>query len=626
MKIIYVRLFIVLVLFNFSCSNNTSNQSVNEAINKDDSIYITTAFVPPFHHADSIFLSLQEQWSDKENTLNLLKVNYAKTLIMTGQLAKADSIISQAINAKDFDTLSLAYARFANLKAAIAAYQQNQETSINFYKKSLQIFEKHKDVRNAASVSFNIANIFLSNLNYPMSYQYSDMAVKGFKSLHDSVYYPSALAVNAVSGIALGKRAEAYKNATEAEKLSLHYKNPLGIAMSGYALGDIAIYDKQYDTAIQYYQKIIPIAQQLQQIPIVAAAYTSLLKAYLEKNDFDKVIEEGNKAIEFTQKFQYQDVSYALNRHISQAYQSKGNEHAALVFLRKADEYFRDEVVKNDRRAMSELLVQYEAEKKDKLLAQQLLLIQRKNSTIKIWLIIGTVLLMSGFFYVYQVKKNQAQRIKLLHQENENAVLNAIMNGEEKERNRISKELHDGIAAMIGAMQMSLQSIPFLSDTKKQEQLGKLSELVSKTHTEVRRVAHDLLPLTLEKEGLAAAIQQFTGHINVVGSLQIHFMNELPDDFTISKRTELMLYRIVQELINNIMKHAQATEATILLKYTNQQLQIEITDNGIGISQNQENQGLQSIRERINTINGDFSIHSITPSGTKAKLVINHLA
>ncbi|MEZ5053806.1 MAG: ATP-binding protein [Chitinophagales bacterium] len=64
-------------------------------------------------------------------------------------------------------------------------------------------------------------------------------------------------------------------------------------------------------------------------------------------------------------------------------------------------------------------------------------------------------------------------------------------------------------------------------------------------------------------------------------------MNYL-DDFTISKRTELMLYRIVQELINNIMKHAQATEATILLKYTNQQLQIEITDNGIGISQNQE--------------------------------------
>lgn len=620
MRILYLIIVLLLVLMNFSCQPSSDHLPANEKISQEDSLRIATAFAPPFERADSVFLSLQKVINKNENTLNLLKVNYAKTLIMTGQLAKADSLVSQSIGTPGFDTLSLAYARFANLKAALAAYQQDQEAAIRYYKQALQIFENHNDIRNASSVGFNIANIFLSHLNYPMAYQYSDVAVKGFQSIQDTVYFPGALAVNAVAAIALEKRDEAYKNAKEAERISLRYKNPLGIAMSGYALGDIAMYDKDFDTAIQHYQKILPIAQQLRQVTVVAAAYASLLKALLEKKEFEKVIEEGNKALAFTEQFHYEDVSYALHRHISQAYQLKGDEHNALEFLRKADEFFRDEVVSNDRKAMGELLVRYEAEKKDKLLAQQQLLIQQKNTSTKIWLLIGVVLLIIGLVYLYQVKRNQAQKIKLLHQENENAVLNALMEGEEKERNRISRELHDGVAAMLGATQMSLQALPFISEEKKREQLDKLADLVSKTHTEVRRVAHDLLPVTLEKEGLVAAIQQFTGELNAVGALQIQVQNELPEEYPIPKRTELMLYRMVQELINNVMKHAKATEVSIQLRSNNQGLEIDVIDNGIGFTTAQENQGLKSIRERLKTINGRISIDHGSPKGASVKL------
>ncbi len=606
-----------MALNNVSCKHSSKHLSANEKISQEDSLKIAAAFTPPFKKADSVFLSLQHEMEKKENTLNLLKANYSKVLIMTGQLAKADSMVSQSISELGSDTLSLTYARFANLKAALAAYQQDQNAAISNYKRALQIFDNHNDIRNTASVSFNIANIFLSQLNYPMAYQYSDVAIKDFQSIQDTLYYPSALAVNAVAAIALEKRDEAYKNAKEAEKISHKYKNSLGIAMSGYALGDIAMYDKDYTTAIEYYHKIIPMAQQMQQVPVVAAAYASLLKALLEKKELDEVIEEGNNAQAFTEKFHYEDVSYALHRHISQAYQLMGDEHNALVHLRKADDFFRDEVVSNDRRAMGELLVQYEAEKKDKLLAQQQLLIQQKNTSIKIWLLIGAVLLVVGLVYLYQVKRNQTQKIKLLHQENENAVLNALMNGEEKERNRISRELHDGIAAMIGATQMSLQSLPFISDEKKQEQLYKLTSLVSKTHTEVRRIAHDLMPITLEKEGLVAAIQQFTGELNAVGALQIKVQNELPDEYPIPKRTELMLYRMVQELVNNVMKHAQATSAWIHLSANHQELKIEVIDNGIGFNTSHENQGLQSIRERLKAINGKIQIFNAIPNGTQ---------
>ncbi|MEZ4890818.1 MAG: histidine kinase [Crocinitomicaceae bacterium] len=617
MRFVYLLLVLLLVLCNVSCKHSSSHLSANEKISQEDSLKIVTAFAPPFDQADSVFLSLYKVMENKRSAQHLLKASYAKTLIMTGQLAKADSVVSQSLGELGIDSLSLSFARFANLKAALLAYQQNQEAAINYYKQALQIFENHDDVRNTASVSFNIANIFLSQLDYPMAYQYSGIAVKDFQSIQDTLYYPSALAVNAVATIALEKRDEAYKKAKEAEKISLQYKNPLGITMSDYALGDIAMYDEDYDAAIMHYQKIIPMSQQLQQVPIVAAAYASLLKALLENKEWSQVIEEGNKALEFTEKHHYEDVSYALHRHISQAYQQKGDEHNALVFLRKADDFFRDEVVSNNRRTMGELLVKYETEKKDKLLAQQQLLIQQKNTSIKIWLLIGVVLLIIGLVYLYLVKKHQAQKLKLLRQENENAVLNALMNGEEKERNRISRELHDGVAAMIGATQMSLQSLPYISDEKKQEQIDKLANLVSKTHAEVRRVAHDLLPLTLENEGLVPAIQQFSGELNAVGALQIQVQNDLPDEYSISKRTELMLYRMVQELINNVMKHAQATQAWIQLSANKQELKIEVIDNGVGFSNAQENQGLKSIRERLKVINGAIQITSAKPNGTR---------
>ena len=414
---IYVLLFLLATLMQ-SCSNSGTNQTTKNAVSSEDSLQIMNAFVPPFINADSIYNSLQTDFSKKAATIDFLNLNYGKVLIMSGRLDKADTLITSAITRTGFDTTSLAHARYANLQAAIEAYKQNQEGAIGYYKKAIQLFEKHNDTKSAASINFNIANIFLSRLNYPMAYQYSAEAVKGFKAANDTLYYPSALAVNAVSAIVLGKKEEAKTTAEQAREISERYKNALGIVMSSYALAEIAMYDKKYDTAIAQFQKVIPLAQQLQQITVTSAAYTSLVKAYLESENYDLAITEGKKAIEFSKKFGYEDVSYSLNRYISQAYQQKGDEHSALQYMRMADEHFRDELVSNDRRVMGELLVQYQTEKKERQIAEQTLEIQNHRSNF-LYAIFGGVLLVLvlGGFFIYN-RKAQKLKLKLLQQEN----------------------------------------------------------------------------------------------------------------------------------------------------------------------------------------------------------------
>ncbi len=270
---------------------------------------------------------------------------------------------------------------------------------------------------------------------------------------------------------------------------------------------------------------------------------------------------------------------------------------------------FKDSIATAEAaREINELATRYETEKKDRQLTEHRLVIEKKNAQMRGWAAGGLALLLAGVGFGVQYRKSQSRKFRLLERENENAVLKALMRGEEQERNRISKDLHDGIAAMLGAARMSLQSMPYLTDEKRATQLEKVASLIGDTHAEVRRIAHDLLPVVLEKEGLIPALKQFAAGINQLGILEVRLENNVSPDLSFSPPTALMLYRIVQELVNNVIKHAGATEVRIELAQDERQLFITVADNGVGFSEATENQGLHSIRGRIKSIGGDFRV------------------
>lgn len=153
-------------------------------------------------------------------------------------------------------------------------------------------------------------------------------------------------------------------------------------------------------------------------------------------------------------------------------------------------------------------------------------------------------------------------------------------------------------------------------------QFSKVKQILENTHTEVRHIAHNLLPTVLEKEGLISATTHFISEINKTQLVNISLTDKNSQANQHSKTLQLMLFRIIQELVNNIIKHSQAQSAKIIFSKSENGLQIEIIDDGIGIEDTEDmgNQGLYSITQRLKAIGGSFKISKKSNGGTYAKV------
>jgi signal transduction histidine kinase len=219
-------------------------------------------------------------------------------------------------------------------------------------------------------------------------------------------------------------------------------------------------------------------------------------------------------------------------------------------------------------------------------------------------------------------KLAHARQLKTIEQEKEIQLLQAVMQGEEKERGRIAKDLHDGVAGMLAAVKMHLGTleteIQGLSE-KKGYQKG--ISLLNETTYEVRKTAHNLMPEVLMKFGLEEALRRYCDNISNSSALAVQFdtLGDLP---RYKVNFELSVYRIVQELLNNIIKHARATSAVVQLSHQEDILYITVEDNGVGFQtkQKKDGVGLASIESRIKAMNGNIVIEGDSGSGVSAYL------
>jgi len=153
-----------------------------------------------------------------------------------------------------------------------------------------------------------------------------------------------------------------------------------------------------------------------------------------------------------------------------------------------------------------------------------------------------------------------------------------------------------------------MEAIPFLDAEQQVQQFIKINKILEDTHADVRHIAHNLLPVTLEKLGLISATQHFVSEINETRLINVSVVDENSNAEAMPHQLQLMLFRIIQELVNNIIKHSQAQNAVITFSRNTQGIQIEVTDDGIGFDGDVDdgNQGLYSISQRLKSIGGNF--------------------
>lgn len=237
-----------------------------------------------------------------------------------------------------------------------------------------------------------------------------------------------------------------------------------------------------------------------------------------------------------------------------------------------------------------------------------------------VFLVLGLALVL----YVMQYQKRMMQQndeLQLQEAAHQKVLLEASINSQEQERQRIASHLHDSLGAHLSTVRLSLlmhsEEAPdakvFLEDA---------AELLSEGIQIVREISHDLLPGALRSYGLSAAWKELTTQLTERTPLTANFI-EVGMPQRLEEQHELALYRITQELINNTLKHAQATTIHLHTAWTSEALAITYRDNGIGFDVNQQRTGLgmYTLESRAQMLNASLSISS-SSEGTHVKLTV----
>jgi len=203
--------------------------------------------------------------------------------------------------------------------------------------------------------------------------------------------------------------------------------------------------------------------------------------------------------------------------------------------------------------------------------------------------------------------------------------LRSVIDGQDQERNRLSRELHDGIGQSLIAVKLQLENAETQNYSMMRAGIDSAKNMIDLTIEEVRRVCNALLPAALDEFGVVSTLRALSSELGSLAGFNAVFENEGSLD-RMSKKSQVYIYRIAQEALNNIVKHSRATQVHMKLRRADNIVTLEVSDNGKGfifdpVSFAQRN-GLQNIRERTQLLKGEFIINSKPGSGTSIMVSI----
>ncbi|MBN1986241.1 MAG: sensor histidine kinase [Prolixibacteraceae bacterium] len=232
------------------------------------------------------------------------------------------------------------------------------------------------------------------------------------------------------------------------------------------------------------------------------------------------------------------------------------------------------------------------------------------------------------FFVAYQKRllKKELELSRVKSEQQKEILRNTIL-AQEKERKRIARDLHDEVGAMLSVVKLNVGQIEKKADSEKYKLLaGETKSYLDDVITQVRRISRDLLPPSLEKLGLSFAIQELANWVNKSGQIKADYWSS-GETVRFDSKKELAVFRIVQELLNNTLKHAEASQISIKTKFSDSTLAIAVSDNGKGFNLNEKMEtglGLKNLESRSSVVNAKFKLKSNPGKGTTA-IIFLHL-
>jgi len=484
-----------------------------------------------------------------------------------------------------------------------------------------------------------IGRIFERQQQYDKALYYYNKALdKGQRFGQGHYWYTKAPMINVANVYfkqnRLAEAAQLYNQVVEMDTSDIDVDNTAS-ALNG--VGRAKIQQHKYTEAVSSFKRslVFCVANNLQ--TSIDECYCGIGYAFLLNGQYDSAalyLQRGLRQSIITNDINTLDEAY---KYLALLHETRGDFKQALVFERlhktTADSIYNRAKVA----VLNNLEVLYQTNQKEKQIItlqannteKQLQLVKHSRLLFITGVIICLLIIVVLFFY-YQSRQKQfiAKHQQLIHQKKITAMeqqqkmvaLQNLVAGQETERTRIARDLHDGLGGLFATVKMHLSSLKHTHTALADDELlNRSNELVDSAAEELRSIAHNLMPEVLVKLGLIQALTDFCHNINAEEHLQVSlqaygFTERLPPE------TEVVIYRIVQELVTNILKHAQATQAIVQFNRDGNTLHLVVEDNGRGFNPNaaetKPHAGLGNIKTRVSFLNGTMAIDSRVGAGT----------
>ena len=576
------------------------------------------------------YIDALEEVSLKNNNFKLTRIYDAKGLkfMYQNKLDSAEFYFKKALGlAKDnFNPIetSTIYTNYSTL------LQKKRELNkaIEYLKKGIDLVKDNE--AEVCLLYFNLASFYLDLELYSEAKKYLKLA-----------YIKASMSGDKrVEGYALAGLGHLFN--TNQQKDSAKYYLQKGIRICQEAsnpqichivnlmLGELYLEEENYKLAKTYVLNTKRFAE-------IRNAPDDILRSYMYLGRVEGFLGNYKSSKKNYEKFEklydsiyFGNVGMSEFRYWADFEMERGNFKEATRLLKKYVS-IKDSVVTVENRALlADADAKFDSEKKDKELAEQKLAIEKNELELQkkktqysymtgALLVVGVGSVLLWFLY-QQRQKRKDQEIIALKREQQVQTLESLMEGEEKERLRIAKELHDGVNVDLSAIKYKLTSLL----EKNNQVINEAVTMIDKSCEQVRAISHNLIPPALNDFSLIETLEDFCTTANGIHDPEIVF-NHIGEAIKISKKAEVNIFRIVQEIVNNSVKHAEASEITVQISHRSHTLQLTVEDNGIGFDRNKVKSkgiGLQNIQSRVDYLNAKLDFDS-SDKGTSYIVDIN---
>ncbi len=574
-------------------------------------------------HAKTLALQANEQALAIE-ILKQLATNYKN---QAGKLSQAHACFLQLIKLQvqenQKNELLAERLEFAELLQQMGENAQAQAQLLQ----ALQDSRDQADSTQQAEVCARLGELFLAQKQWQEALKYLSQGLVLSEKSNNEFQSAEILHLQGGAYLGLGKGEEAAQSYREALRKYESTGNELASAGVLTDLTKLLKDQRTYSTALEYLQKALDIRQRNQEVLGALDLRLEMARIFLlQKKPASALNSLGNAeplARESGSKSHLSDTYHLL----AEAHAQSGNYNLAYRFS-NAYHSLKDEMFSEKQsQQINELNTRYRTRELQQNLEKQSLQKRRAESRLLNYAL-GAVLLVTGllgllFFQNYRAraqKRLQKQQVAILGKERESAELRSMISGEENERSRIARELHDGLGTLLATVKLQFGAVQnTLPEVSQAKTYQKADALLDEACSEVRKISYNLMPAILQQYGLEYAIADLCNDVEKSGRLAVSFIPYGLEE-ALDEKTAAAAYRIVQELVKNVLRHAEAKELIVQVTRDEGQLNITVEDDGQGFLVAEKlaapGIGLQSIQSRVTLLNGQLDIQSQPGKGS----------